>query len=69
MYSGRGGGEELSLLNLELSNPLNGVKVPFIQLLLLVADDRLAVGDFDVEGRDGRVVGAGGGAEGGDLFL
>jgi len=50
MYGWGSSSEELSFLNLELGNPLNGFEVPFVQLFLLVTDDRVAVRDFDVEG-------------------
>jgi len=77
MYNGRSGGEELSLFNLESGDLLGSLGgsfevpfVPFVQLFLLVADDRVAFRDLRLETRDGsRVVIAGSGTEGGDLFL
>jgi hypothetical protein len=52
MYNGRSGGEELGLLDLELGDLLDKFEVPFVQLFLLVADDRVASRDFGLEGRD-----------------
>jgi hypothetical protein len=69
MYGWGSSSEELSFLNLELGNPLNSFEVPFVQLFLLVTDDRVAFRDFGLEGRDSRVVVAGGGTEGSVLLL
>jgi len=76
MYSGCSSGEKLDLLNLEpgdrISSPSGSFDVPFVpfvQLFLLVTDDRVAFHDSGLEGRNSRVVIADGGTEGSVLLL